>query len=66
MRDITAEKVLLGRQRNKLDPRTVGPFVVIDNHGHTLDIDVNEIPECIASDRVRLAPETAAIALSLH
>ncbi len=34
----------------------MGPFVVIANHGHTLDIDINRIPECIASDRVRPAP----------
>ncbi len=34
----------------------MGPFVVIANHGHTLDIEVNGIPECIASNRVRPAP----------
>ncbi len=38
MRDSPAEKVLLGRRRNKLDPKPMGPFVVIANHGHTLDI----------------------------
>ncbi len=47
---------MLRRERNKLDLKTMGPFVVIENHGHTLDIDVNGIPECIASDRVRSAP----------
>ncbi len=56
MRDSPAEKGLLGRRRNKLDPKTMCPFVVIANHGHTLDIEVNGIPECIASDRVRPAP----------
>ncbi len=30
--------------------------MVIENHGHTLDIDVNGIPECISPDRVRPAP----------
>ncbi len=47
MRDSPAEKVLLGRRRNKLDPKPLGPFVVITNHGHTLDIDVNGILECM-------------------
>ncbi len=47
---------MLRRERNNLDPKTMGPFVVIENHGRTLDIDVNGIPECIASDRVRSAP----------
>ncbi len=56
IRDSPAEKVLLGRRRNKLDPKTRSPFVVIENHGHTLDIDANGIPECISSDRVRPAP----------
>ncbi len=56
VRDIPAEKFLSERRRNKLDPETMGPFVVIEYHGHTLDIDVNGIPECITSYRARPAP----------
>lgn len=43
VRDSPAEKVMLGRRRNKLEPKTMGPFVVIADHGHTLDIDLIQI-----------------------
>ncbi len=33
----------------------MGPFLVTENHGHTPDIDMNGIPECIAFDLVRPA-----------
>ncbi len=44
---------MLGRRRNKLDPKLMSPFAVIENHEHTIDIAVNVIPECTMSDRVR-------------
>ncbi len=56
VRDSPAEKVLFERRRNKLDPKTMGHFLVSENRGHTLDIDVNGIPERILPDRVTPAP----------
>jgi len=55
------EETLLGRTRSKLDFKSLGPYVVISNNGHTFDIDVEGIPERVSSDRVRPAPSSSIV-----
>ncbi len=56
MKKIAYETNLLGRPRTNLDYKTMGPYPVLANNGHTLDISVEEITERTSSDRIRLAP----------
>jgi len=55
------EDSVLGRARNKLDFKTFGPYTVVHNFGHSLDIEIDGIPERVSSDRVRPAPKPTAV-----
>jgi len=56
------EQTLLERAKSKLEFKSQGPYTVIANHGHSLDVDINGIPERVSSDRVRPAQQTTAVA----
>ena len=50
------EERLLKRTRNKLDHLTIGPFSVVENHGNTIVINVEGVPERINADRIVPSP----------
>jgi len=57
----STEDKLLGRPRNTLDFKIFGPYPVIANYGHSLDVDLDGLPERISADRVRAAPKSTTV-----
>ncbi len=56
IRKTPAEENILGRRRNRLVFKTVGPYPVLANDGATIVLDIDSIAARINSDRVRRAP----------
>jgi len=52
------EETLLEHKKLKLHFKSQGPYTVIATYGHSMDVEVDSIPERVSSDRVRPAPNT--------